>query len=84
MKKYGKRILLDGIGWLFIALGVIGIFLPFLQGFLFLAIGFYFLSLHSVWAHGKLHILRFKYPRLFGPMDKMDSRIRSFFGLEPL
>ena len=84
MKKIAKRVLLDTIGWLFIVFGVVGIFLPFLQGILFIIIGVYFLSLHSKYAHGKLHALRFRFPKVFGPVDRMDAKIRSFFGLDPL
>ena len=40
-----RRILILSAGWLFIALGVLGLFLPFLQGVLFLMIGFSLLSL---------------------------------------
>lgn len=34
-----RRWLLFGLGWLFMLLGVAGLFLPFLQGILFLVIG---------------------------------------------
>ncbi len=34
------------LGWLFLVLGVLGLFLPFLQGLLFLAIGVVLLSRH--------------------------------------
>src|SRR3546814_8994921 len=42
-----QRIAILVSGWAFIVLGVLGLVLPILQGFLFLAIGFYLLSLES-------------------------------------
>jgi uncharacterized membrane protein YbaN (DUF454 family) len=35
------------LGWVFVALGVAGLFLPFLQGILFLLVGVYLLALGS-------------------------------------
>ena len=45
-----KRILLLIVGWAFILLGIIGLFLPVLQGVLFLLIGLMILSGEYVWA----------------------------------
>jgi uncharacterized membrane protein YbaN (DUF454 family) len=42
-----KRLALLGAGWLFVLLGIAGLFLPILQGILFLLIGIYLLSLAS-------------------------------------
>ena len=42
-----KRPLLLILGWVFVALGVAGLFLPFLQGILFLLVGVYLLALGS-------------------------------------
>ena len=39
MKTHAKRILLLMVGWSFILLGIAGLFLPILQGVLFLLIG---------------------------------------------
>src|SRR4051812_21346477 len=59
-----RRILILSAGWLFIALGVLGLFLPFLQGVLFLMIGFYLLSLESARARLLRRRLRVRYPGL--------------------
>lgn len=62
-RSRAKRMAILASGWMFIVLGVLGLFLPILQGVLFLATGFYLLSLESPWA--KRMMLRFeaRYPR---------------------
>ncbi|MBS40649.1 MAG: hypothetical protein CMM83_02830 [Rhodospirillales bacterium] len=47
MKGAIKHYLLLSLGWCCVFLGVIGLFLPILQGILFLAIGFIILSRRS-------------------------------------
>lgn len=81
-KPHHKRIVLNFSGWTLIVFGGVGIFLPILQGVLFLVIGFYFLSLHSPWFHEKLVSLKSRYPRFAGPLEKVDSWVRKQFGLE--
>lgn len=70
-----KRLLILLTGWLFIFLGVLGIFLPILQGILFLAVGFYLLSLESPWVHRKMEQVRQRYPRIGATMD--EARVRA-------
>ncbi|HYF10053.1 MAG TPA: PGPGW domain-containing protein [Candidatus Paceibacterota bacterium] len=77
-----KRVLLDVLGWLFLAVGFLGLLLPFLQGILFLAIGAYLLSLHSPWFHEKLVRLKGRFPRIVGPLERFDTFVRRQFGLE--
>ena len=43
-----RRYLVLGFGWVFILLGILGLFLPVLQGILFLSIGLILLSSESV------------------------------------
>lgn len=59
-----KRILILIVGWAFILLGIVGIFLPVLQGILFLLIGLVILSSEYAWAHKLLTKLRERFPRL--------------------
>ena len=47
MKRNTRHYLLLGLGWVFIVLGILGLFLPILQGILFLAIGLVILSRRS-------------------------------------
>ena len=51
-------------GWTLIVLGVIGLFLPFMQGILFLMIGLTILSSEYVWAHHLLTKVRARFPRI--------------------
>lgn len=59
-----KRIAGIVAGWTFIVLGVAGLFLPFLQGILFLAIGFLILSTEYHWARRLVVRLRTRFPSL--------------------
>lgn len=63
MRAIIKRWTLIGIGWFFILLGIAGLFLPVLQGILFLLIGLLILSSEYVWAHRVLSHLRQRFPR---------------------
>ena len=51
------------VGYGFLVLGVLGLFLPILQGVLFLAIGLIILSRHATWAERLLARLKARYPR---------------------
>src|SRR5207302_8427313 len=53
-----KRVLVLIVGWGFILLGIVGLFLPILQGVLFLLMGLIILSSEYVWAHHLLAKLR--------------------------
>ena len=52
------------LGWGFIALGILGLFLPILQGILFLLVGLIFLAKVSPWARLGRQKLRKRYPKL--------------------
>jgi uncharacterized protein (TIGR02611 family) len=58
-----KRLLVLVVGWAFILLGIIGLFLPILQGFLFIFIGLIILSSEYAWAHRLLTKLRNRFPK---------------------
>lgn len=59
-----KKALALVAGWVFIVLGVIGLFLPFMQGILFIMIGLTILSSEYVWAHHLLTKVRARFPRI--------------------
>lgn len=63
-----KRLAIYWAGWLFIVLGVLGIFLPVLQGILFLFVGLLLLSNSSPRAARLLNYLRGRFPRLANKM----------------
>lgn len=64
VKTYTKRMLVLIAGWAFILLGIVGLFLPVLQGVLFLLIGLIILSSEYVWAHRLLARLRERFPKI--------------------
>lgn len=68
-----KRILLEITGWTFIALGIAGLFLPVLQGILFLLIGLAILSAEYHWARRWITKLRERFP-------EADRKLRRFLG----
>jgi uncharacterized membrane protein YbaN (DUF454 family) len=59
-----KVILWQALGYGFLVLGVFGMFLPILQGFLFLLIGLIILARHAPWAERLLGNLRARSRRL--------------------
>lgn len=59
-----KRVALLVVGWAFILLGIVGLFLPILQGILFLLIGLFILSSEYVWAHKLLHRIKERFPKI--------------------
>jgi Putative transmembrane protein (PGPGW) len=71
-----KRAALILIGWIFVLLGTAGLFLPFLQGILFLAIGLFILSYEYAWAKRLLLRMRTRYPRVASYIDAARRRIQ--------
>ena len=61
LKKYYKLV----IGYTFVVLGVLGLFLPVLQGILFLAIGAMILSKESPAFYKLKEKIKAKYPKLY-------------------
>lgn len=64
MKAKVKRLAVWSLGWVFIGLGILGLFLPVLQGILFLLVGLYLLSADSPWAARLLSKIKDRFPRL--------------------
>ena len=74
-----KRIGLVIIGWLFIVLGVFGLFLPILQGVLFILIGLGILSTRSEIIKRFLKHLEERYPHLHERVENWKTKVRSWF-----
>ncbi len=74
MTSLSKRILTLIAGWSFILLGIVGLFLPILQGVLFLLVGLIILSSEYVWAHRLLSKLRDRFPRLGRTADQATEK----------
>ena len=70
MQARVKKIMLLLLGWGFIVLGVIGLFLPILQGVLFLVVGLLILSSEYVWAHKLLQKIRTRFPQIASRWDE--------------
>ena len=74
MRAKVKRLLMQLTGWAFIVLGIIGLFLPVLQGILFLLIGLIILSSEYTWAQTLLHKLRERFPRIGAAADQASAK----------
>lgn len=69
-----RRYIILTSGWIFVVLGVLGLFLPILQGILFLAVGAYLLSLESPMARRVINRARERYPRFGATLDAARRR----------
>ena len=77
-----KHFFILGLGWVFVFLGVLGLFLPFLQGLLFLFIGFYLLSRESPRIERFLNNLRERYPiirKIDGVRERGEEWVKRIF-----
>lgn len=73
MRKKLKRVLVVGLGVFFILLGLVGLVLPILQGWLFLAIGILLLSVYSPKLRAWVDRNTAKYPKLNIVVEKANS-----------
>ncbi|MFN7941945.1 MAG: hypothetical protein U0X73_10105 [Thermoanaerobaculia bacterium] len=71
------RIAVGVVGWLCILLGIAGLFLPILQGFLFLILGFALISLTSQRVHLWLRGLMHRWPRAWRKLLKLRRSIHA-------
>lgn len=76
MKERLKRISLQLAGWGFIILGILGLFLPILQGILFLLVGLYLLSNTSPRAARMLVRLKARFPKTSQKFDEAKAKAR--------
>lgn len=65
------RVGVNFIGWLLILIGILGLFLPVLQGGLSLALGFALLSIGSQTIHLWLRGWMGRWPKLWKRMEKL-------------
>lgn len=70
------RVIVLGVGWLLILIGILGLFLPVLQGGISLALGFALLSVASQTVHLWLRGLMGRWPRIWRRMEKLRRRFR--------
>jgi hypothetical protein len=69
-----KPILVQALGYAFLALGVLGMFLPILQGFLFLFVGLIILARHAPWAERLLDRIRRQHPKFDAMICKAEYK----------
>jgi uncharacterized membrane protein YbaN (DUF454 family) len=74
-----KNIALQVTGYAFLVLGVLGLFLPFLQGFLFIVIGLLILAKQAPWAHNLLQRFRDQHPRAGELIDRAETRMADWW-----
>ena len=75
MTRQLVRVLTLTLGWLCILLGVVGLFLPLLQGVLLILLGLYLLSRESTIAKGWLNRLRARFPQADAQMQRLKRRL---------
>ena len=75
-----KRIAIIIVGWVFIALGIVGLFLPVLQGILFLLVGLVVLSTEYHWARRLLGYVRNRFPKLDSVIKAAHDKAASILG----
>lgn len=80
IKKKLKRIFIISLGVIFIILGFAGLVLPFLQGWLFLAIGALLLSMYSPGIRTWMDRHTVNYPRLHRLVEKAHHWTERVFG----
>ena len=70
------------IGWLFLGLGILGLFLPILQGFLFIMIGLAILSTRSDSIKRLLKRMEDRYPHHHERVVIWREKVRKWFKLD--
>ncbi len=74
-----RKILLRVLGGAFIVTGAAGLFLPFLQGVLLIAVGVYILMVSSERLRERVHALAERSPRLRRALDAAERFARRVF-----
>ncbi len=82
MNRAMKKWLVLIAGWAFLLVGFVGLFLPVLQGILFILIGLVILSAEYTWAHHLLERLKARFPHVAQNVDRarhfMENRLSRF------
>lgn len=87
MRAKVRKFLLLSAGWVFFFVGIVGLFLPFLQGILFILVGLAILSTQYLWARRAQTWVRKRFPRVAGRvdayLDNIHNRIERLFHGQP-
>ena len=81
MRRQLKRVLILSSGSFFILLGIAGLFLPFLQGILFLIVGLVILSKESKTAHRILEYWKERHPELHSKIEELKKKLKRCLGM---
>jgi len=65
-------------GWILLALGLLGLVLPFLQGVLFLALGLFILRDQHGWAARRWGWVQGRWPEHVGKIEAADARLAAW------
>ena len=80
MRKEAKKILVLTLGVIFIILGLLGLALPFLQGIIFLVIGFLLVSFCFPEIRPWVNKYTKRYPQLLATINKIDKWMIKIIG----
>ncbi len=80
MNKKIKKILVVTVAVICLIFGVLGLVLPFLQGILFLAIGFLLLSFAFPQVRFYIEEHTKRYPRLYKVIEKIEGWLQKIIG----
>jgi uncharacterized membrane protein YbaN (DUF454 family) len=75
-----QKTLAHALGWICLTVGVIGLFLPILQGIILIVIGLTFLSVYNVYIHRHLHTQLSKYPTMQKRAYTFEAAVVRLFG----
>ena len=78
MKKTLNRILVLALGWGLVLLGIVGLFVPILQGILLILLGLWVLSRESHWARRSLWKMRLRFPNADRRMRELQVKFKKF------
>jgi hypothetical protein len=78
VNRHAKSILILSTGWVFIVVGIVGLFIPLMQGILCILIGLMLLSSEYVWAQNLLIRLRKRFPKLGLMADKAAAKAKGW------
>ena len=75
MMEFRPSIKRKAAGWSFMFLGVLGLVLPFLQGFLFLALGLFLMRHQYLWAHRGMGWVEGRWPGAVAKVETMEAQL---------
>jgi hypothetical protein len=75
MMEFRPSVRRKAAGVSLLGLGVLGLVLPFLQGFLFLALGMFILRHQYLWAHRGVGWIESRWPETVARVEGLETRL---------